>query len=88
MIDGVGVDGTGWLMRYASKISMWWDKWVIDLAVNATGWIARAGSIVLRTFQTGFWQNYALLFAAGLFVILLYYVYTAISTTIKGFTGK
>jgi len=30
VIDGVGVDGTGWLMRYTSKISMWWDKWVID----------------------------------------------------------
>jgi len=30
VIDGVGVDGTGWLARFVSEISMWWDKWVID----------------------------------------------------------
>jgi hypothetical protein len=61
---------------------------VIDLAVNATGWIARAGSIVLRTFQTGFWQNYVLVFAIGLFVILLIYILPSIPVTIRGFTGK
>jgi len=86
-VDG-GVNGAGSVTRFWAKVSGWWDKWVIDLAVNATGWITRAGSFVLRTVQTGFWQNYALLFALGLFVILIYYVYPAISTTIKGFTGK
>jgi NADH-quinone oxidoreductase subunit L len=86
-VDG-GVNGAGWVTRFWAKVSGWWDKWVIDLAVNATGWITRAGSFVLRTVQTGFWQNYALLFALGLFVILIYYVYPAISITIKGFTGK
>lgn len=87
LVDG-GVNGSAWVTRFWAGVSGWWDKWVIDLAVNATGWITRAGSFVLRTVQTGFWQNYALLFAAGLFVILIYYVYPAISTTIKGFTGK
>ena len=87
VVDG-GVNGAGWMTRFWAKISGWWDKWVIDLAVNATGFVTKVGSYVLRTVQTGFWQNYALLFAAGLFVILLYYVYPAISTTIKGFTGK
>ena len=86
-VDG-GVNGAGSVTRFWAKVSGWWDKWVIDLAVNATGWITRAGSFVLRTVQTGFWQNYALLFALGLFVILIYYVYPAISTTIKTFTGK
>jgi NADH-quinone oxidoreductase subunit L len=86
-VDG-GVNGSAWVTRFWSMVSGWWDKWVIDLAVNATGWITRAGSFVLRTVQTGFWQNYALMFAAGLFLILLYYVYPAISTTIKGFSGK
>jgi NADH-quinone oxidoreductase subunit L len=86
-VDG-GVNGSAWVTRFWSAVTGWWDKWVIDLAVNATGWITRAGSFVLRTVQTGFWQNYALLFAAGLFLILLYYVYPAISTTIKGFSGK
>ncbi|PYT05920.1 MAG: hypothetical protein DMF60_10455 [Acidobacteria bacterium] len=87
VVDG-GVNGAGWVTRFWAKVTGWWDKWVIDLAVNATGFITKAGSYVLRTIQTGFWQNYALLFAAGLFVILLYYVYPAISTTIKGFSGK
>jgi NADH-quinone oxidoreductase subunit L len=87
LIDG-GVNGSGWVTRFWAGVTGWWDKWVIDLAVNATGWITRAGSFVLRTVQTGYWQNYALLFAVGLFVILIYYVYPAISTTIKGFAGK
>jgi len=87
LVDG-GVNGSAWVTRFWSGVTGWWDKWVIDLAVNATGWITRAGSFVLRTVQTGFWQNYVLLFAVGLFVILIYYVYPAISTTIKGFTGR
>ena len=87
LVDG-GVNGSAWVTRFWAGVTGWWDKWVIDLAVNATGWIARAGSFVLRTVQTGFWQNYALMFAVGLFVILIYYVYPAISTTIKGFSGK
>jgi len=86
-VDG-GVNGSAWVTRFWSSVTGWWDKWVIDLAVNGTGWITRAGSFVLRTFQTGFWQNYALLFAAGLFLILLYYVYPAISSTVRGFSGK
>jgi NADH-quinone oxidoreductase subunit L len=87
VVDG-GVNGSAWMTRLWAKVTGWWDKWVIDLAVNATGWVMRAGSFVLRTVQTGFWQNYALLFALGLFVILIYYVYPAISVTIKGLTGK
>jgi len=87
VVDG-GVNGAGWMTRFWAKVTGWWDKWVIDLAVNATGFVTKVGSYVLRTVQTGFWQNYALLFAAGLFLILLYYVYPAISTTIKGFTGR
>jgi len=87
VVDG-GVNGAGWLTRFWAKVTGWWDKWVIDLAVNATGFVTKVGSYVLRTLQTGFWQNYALLFALGLFVILVYYVYPAISTTIKGFTGR
>ena len=87
VVDG-GVNGAGWVTRFWAKVTGWWDKWVIDLAVNATGFVTKVGSYVLRTLQTGFWQNYALLFALGLFIILVYYVYPAISTTIKGFTGR
>jgi NADH-quinone oxidoreductase subunit L len=87
VVDG-GVNGAGWMTRLWARISGLWDKWVIDLAVNATGWITRAGSIVLRTVQTGFWHNYALLFAVGLFVILLLYIYPAISTWYRSIVGR
>jgi NADH-quinone oxidoreductase subunit L len=87
VVDG-GVNGTSWITRFWAKLTGWWDKWVIDLSVNATGFVTKVGSYVLRTVQTGFWQNYALLFVGGLFLILLYYVYPAISTTIRSFTGR
>src|SRR6266481_1256118 len=34
VIDGVGVNGAGWLARFGSTLSMWWDKWIIDGLLN------------------------------------------------------
>jgi NADH-quinone oxidoreductase subunit L len=87
VVDG-GVNGAGALTRFWARISNLWDKYVVDLLVNATGWISKGGSIVLRTFQTGFWQNYVLVFALGLFIILAFYIYPAISATFKGLFGS
>jgi NADH-quinone oxidoreductase subunit L len=87
VVDG-GVNGTGWLTRAGATVSGWWDKWIVDGLVNATGWMTRAGSVVFRTVQTGLWQNYALLFVLGLFLIFVWYVYPAITATIKGMIGK
>jgi len=87
VVDG-GVNGAGWLTRLWSFLSGLFDKYVVDLAVNATGWFTRAGSVILRSFQTGFWQNYALLFTVGLFIILLLYERSAISEVVRSFTGK
>jgi NADH-quinone oxidoreductase subunit L len=87
VVDG-GVNGAGALTRLWARISNLWDKYVVDLLVNATGWTSKAGSIVLRTVQTGFWQNYALVFALGLLIILGFYVYPAVSTTFKALFGK
>ena len=84
VVDG-GVNGTGWFTRFWAQASGFWDKWVIDLAVNATAKITYWSSFVFRAVQTGLWQNYALLFAIGLFLILLLFIYPAILTTIKGF---
>ncbi|HEY7545050.1 MAG TPA: NADH-quinone oxidoreductase subunit L, partial [Blastocatellia bacterium] len=86
VVDG-GVNGSAWLTRVGAAISGWWDKWVIDLAVNATGWITRAGSVIFRAFQTGAWQNYALLFTFGLFIIVFLYERTVIFSTIKNLWG-
>jgi NADH-quinone oxidoreductase subunit L len=86
VVDG-GVNGSAWLTRLWARISGWWDKWVIDLAVNAAGWITRAGSIIFRSFQTGAWQNYALLFTLGLFIIVFLYERTVIFSTIRNLWG-
>ncbi len=87
VVDG-GVNGAGWMTRLWARISGAWDKYAVDGAVNATGFVTKAGSIILRTLQTGFWQNYALVFVFGLFIIFLVYLYPAITTTIRGFIGK
>jgi hypothetical protein len=90
-VDATVVDGTvnrsAWFTQLWAKITGWWDKWVIDLAVNATGWIVRAGSIILRTFQTGFWQNYALVFTLALFIIVFIYQRPVIWGTLKNLLG-
>src|SRR5262249_49656243 len=49
-----------------SRDSSWFDKYVVDLLVNLQGWILRGGSVVLRSVQTGFVQNYALLRVIGM----------------------
>ncbi len=86
-VDG-GVNGAGWLTRASARVSGAWDKHVVDRAVNLTGWTMRIGSWLLRALQTGFWQNYALIFALGLFIILAIYIYPAIKTTFGAFGGK
>jgi NADH:ubiquinone oxidoreductase subunit 5 (subunit L)/multisubunit Na+/H+ antiporter MnhA subunit len=87
VVDG-GVNGASRMTRTGAAVSGWWDNNVVDRLVDATGWMARAGSAVLRTAQTGHWQNYALLFVVGLFLIFVWYVYPVITTTIKGLIGK
>ena len=73
LIDGVGVDGAGWLARVISRISMWWDKWVIDGLVNLAGKITRGLSVPVRMFQTGVFSSYAVLILLGLAILLGYY---------------
>jgi NADH-quinone oxidoreductase subunit L len=84
VVDG-GVNGASWMTRFSAWLSGWFDKWVIDLAVNATAWVTRAGSIIFRSFETGLWQNYALIFTMGLFVILFFYERHAIPFVMEGF---
>ena len=33
VVDG-GVNGAGWLTRFTSRLSIWWDTWIIDGAVR------------------------------------------------------
>jgi len=85
VIDG-GVNGSAWVTRFWSAASGWWDRWIVDgILVWLTSKLAYAGSVVFRSIQTGFWQNYALLFTLGLFLIFFYYDYTAVVSGMRDF---
>jgi NADH-quinone oxidoreductase subunit L len=73
VIDGFGVDGATWLARVLSKLSMWWDKWVVDGLVNFLGKFTRSLSHPIRMFQTGVFTSYAVFILLGLVILLAYY---------------
>ncbi|HEY1423681.1 MAG TPA: NADH-quinone oxidoreductase subunit L [Candidatus Acidoferrum sp.] len=73
VIDGLGVDGTGWLARFGSTLSMWWDKWIIDGLLNLGAKMMQLFSYPVRLLQTGMFSSYAMLILAGLAILLAYY---------------
>jgi NADH-quinone oxidoreductase subunit L len=73
VIDGLGVNGAGWLARFGSRVSMWWDKWVIDGLLNFSAKVTQLFSYPVRLLQTGLFSSYALLILVGLVVLLAYY---------------
>jgi NADH-quinone oxidoreductase subunit L len=73
VVDG-GVNGAGWLTRFTSRVSMWWDTWIVDGAVRLTAFGVKLSSYPVRLFQTGSVQAYALVFVLGVAAILGYYL--------------
>lgn len=73
VIDGVGVDGTGWLARFGSTLSIWWDKWIIDGLLNFGAKLTQLLSFPIRFLQTGTFSSYALFILIGLAILLAYY---------------
>lgn len=72
-IDG-GVNGAGWLTRFAGTLSSWWDRWIIDgLMVNGPAIVAKALSYPVRVLQWGLVQWYALVMVGGLVGFVWYY---------------
>ncbi len=70
VIDGA-VNGTGWMTRAVSRISMWWDKWIIDgLLVNGPAIVSRLMSYPARMLEWGLVQWYALVMVIGLVGLL------------------
>jgi NADH-quinone oxidoreductase subunit L len=75
IIDGA-VNAAGWLTRLSSKISSWWDKWIIDgLFVNGIAYSTQPFAYLARLFEWGLVQWYALVMTAGLVGFVFYYVY-------------
>ena len=73
VIDGLGVNGAGWLARFGSTLSMWWDKWIIDGLLNSSAKLLQLFSYPVRLLQTGMFSSYAMLILVGLVVLLAYY---------------
>ncbi|HVN08257.1 MAG TPA: hypothetical protein VMV61_04755, partial [Patescibacteria group bacterium] len=74
VVDGLGVDGSATLTRFSSRVSMWWDKWVVDGLVNLAGNTVRVSSYPVRMLQTGLVQSYALFFLFGVLILLVAYI--------------
>jgi hypothetical protein len=52
----------------------WFDSKVVDRAVNLVGGATRKGGKGLRVTQTGFLQNYGLIFFAGSTLLFLFII--------------
>ena len=74
VVDG-GVNGAGWMTRFAGALSNWWDKWIIDgVLVNGPAVVARVTSYPVRLVQWGLVQWYALVMVIGVAGFVWYYV--------------
>ncbi|MDE0435176.1 MAG: NADH-quinone oxidoreductase subunit L [Bryobacterales bacterium] len=74
VIDG-GVNGTGWLTRLSSNVTIWWDTWIVDGSIRLMAFSIKCASYPIRMLQTGMVQNYAFFLVAGVLVILTYYLF-------------
>ncbi len=76
-INGLGVDGSGWVTRVTSSISGLWDSWIVDGLVNLAARIVWLFSWPVRMLQTGRVARYALFMLFGVLIFLGYYLWTS-----------
>src|SRR5580692_9357509 len=76
-INGLGVDGSGWLTRVTSSISGIWDSWIVDGLVNLAARIVWLFSWPVRMLQTGRVSRYALFMLLGVLIFLGYYLWNS-----------
>ena len=77
IVDGLGVNGAGWLTRVVSRISIWWDTWIVDGSVRLGSRLIWLLSYPVRLIQDGLVQSYMLLIVIGLIGVLAYYFHLA-----------
>jgi NADH-quinone oxidoreductase subunit L len=73
VVDG-GVNGAGWLTRFSSTVTMWWDTWIVDGTVRGSSFLVKLASYPVRIVQTGQLQLYALAFVVGIIAAFGYFV--------------
>jgi NADH-quinone oxidoreductase subunit L len=76
-INGLGVDGAGWVTRVTSRISAIWDSWIVDGLVNLAARIVWLFSWPVRMLQTGRVARYALWMVIGVLIFLGYYLWAS-----------
>jgi NADH-quinone oxidoreductase subunit L len=77
-INGLGVDGSGWVTRVTSSISGIWDSWIVDGLVNLAARIVWLFSWPVRRLQTGRVARYALFMLFGVLLFLGYYLWNSV----------
>jgi NADH-quinone oxidoreductase subunit L len=77
VIDGLGVNGAAWATRFVSRLSIWWDTWIVDGSVRLGARIVWLLSFPVRLIQDGLVQSYMLLIVVGLIGVLAYYYHLA-----------
>jgi NADH-quinone oxidoreductase subunit L len=73
VVDGA-VNGAGWLTRFSSRVSIWWDTWIVDGAVRFGSFTVKLLSYPVCILQTGRVQAYALAVVVGVLVFFGYWV--------------
>ena len=73
VVDG-GVNGAGWLTRFSSRVSIWWDTWIVDGAVRAGSFFVKLLSYPACIIETGRVQTYAFFVVVGVLAFLGYFV--------------
>ena len=69
VIDGL-VNGAGWMTRFAAWLSHKFDIYLVDGIFNSLATMVDFSSGFWRRLQTGYLQNYALIFVVGLLLII------------------
>jgi NADH-quinone oxidoreductase subunit L len=73
VVDGA-VNGAGWLTRFSSRVSIWWDTWIVDGAVRLGSFTVKLLSYPVCILQTGRVQAYALFVVVGVLIFFGYYL--------------
>jgi len=73
VVDGA-VNGAGWLTRFSSRVSIWWDTWIVDGAVRLGSFSIKLLSYPVCILQTGRVQAYALFVVVGVLIFFGYYL--------------
>jgi NADH-quinone oxidoreductase subunit L len=73
VVDGA-VNGAGWLTRFSSRVSIWWDTWIVDGAVRFGSFCVKMLSYPMCILETGRVQAYAFFVVVGVLAFLGYYI--------------